>query len=204
MICGSTYSPRDECWQYRPPSNSWVKLSTMPEYGGSVGYAYSDAWGLVLSGAGSADKSVLFTRDGVNFSYLAPLPTSVNDGCLVILDDSTLMAIGLGNSEDEVYVYHGGEEENAWEAFPSLSVGRGGMACGTAMQGDDLIVVAAGGGRFEDDPPRSDVVEVFNLQEMQWHTGESKSSNEAKSLIKSSCFSHPTAGNIIRGQDHPI
>ena len=111
MICGSTYSPRDECWQYRPPSNSWVKLSTMPEYGGSVGYAYSDAWGLVLSGAGSADKSVLFTRDGVNFSYLAPLPTSVNDGCLVILDDSTLMAIGLGNGEDEVYVYHGGEED---------------------------------------------------------------------------------------------
>ena len=72
------------------------------------------------------------------------------------------------------------------------------------MQGDDLIVVAAGGGRFEDDPPRSDVVEVFNLQEMQWHTGQSKSSNEAKSLTKSSCFSHPTAGNIIRGKDHPV
>ena len=85
MICGGTYSPRDECWQYRPPSNSWVKLSTMPEYGGSVGYAYSDAWGLVLSGAGSTDKSVLQTHDGVNFSYLAPLPTGGDDGCLVIL-----------------------------------------------------------------------------------------------------------------------
>ena len=172
-MCGSTYSPRDECWQYRPPSNDWVKLSTMPEQGGGCGYAYSDTWGLVMAGVGSSDKSVLQTTDGINFTYLAPLPESGPlgfEGCLVILNDTTLMAAGLGDNSDKAYVYHGGEED-FWEEFPNLSFGRRGMACGVAMQGDNLVVVAAGGGSIEGDGTRFDVVEIFDLQEMQWHIG---------------------------------
>ena len=179
-MCGSTYTPRDECWQYRPPLNDWVKLSTMPEQGGNCGYAYSDVWGLVIAGAGGSETSVFRTADGINFTSLADLPVSGSYTCLVILDDTTLMAAGLGDNKDEVYVYHGGAED-FWEEFPNLSVGREGMACGVAMQGDNLVVVAAGGGRSEEDPPRSDVVEIFNLQEMQWHTGR-----QSKVLFNSS------------------
>ena len=164
------YTPRDECWQFRPQFNDWVQLSTMPEDGGYAGYAYSDAWGLVIAGVGNSYTTVLHTKDGINFTYLMPLPVLGYYNCLVILDDNTLMAIGLGDLDDEVYVYHGGEQDY-WEKFPNLAVGRYGMTCGVAAQGGDLVVVAAGGG-ISEDPPRSDVVEIFSFQEMQWHTGK--------------------------------
>ena len=53
----------------RPPSNEWVKLSTLPESGGSCGHAYSGAWGLVMAGAGASDTAVFSTVDGINFDY---------------------------------------------------------------------------------------------------------------------------------------
>ena len=139
----------------------------MPEDGGDHGYAHSDTWGLVIAGAGNLGTSVFRTDDGINFDDLAPLPVSGFKNCLVILDDTTLMAMGLGANEDEVYVYHGGEQ-NFWEQFPSLSVGRLGMSCGGANDGSGTVVVAAGGA---DGVSRLDVVEIFHLQEMQWHTG---------------------------------
>ena len=88
VVCGSYYSPNDECWQYRPPSDDWKKLSTMPEglagYAGAGGHAYSDAWGLVMAGMGGSHTSVFYTKDGVNFTHMEPLPEDGMFGSLCL------------------------------------------------------------------------------------------------------------------------
>ena len=61
--------------------------------------------------------------------------------------------------------------QDSWEQMPALAVGRRGMACGAAADGDDLVVVAAGG---FDDVEQSDsaVVEIFSLQLGEWRMGK--------------------------------
>ena len=85
----------------------------------------------------------------------------------MILDDQTLMAMGLGADNTKVYVYHGGEQDE-WEEYPDLSYGRFGMSCGVAKDGNSTVVVAAGG---NDGDSRLDVVEIFSVKEQKWRTG---------------------------------
>ena len=169
-------SPNEECWQYRPRFNDWIKLSTVPESQNDEGaHAYSHSWGLVIAGLGSdnpyswgeeSGRSVYHTRDGRNFNSIAPMPEISSGGlCLAILDDSRLMAMGLGDNLNHVYLYHKGQDY--WEAYPSLAVGRYSMSCGVAKDGEDTLVVSVGGGVGDDT-----VVEIFSLRERQWRRGE--------------------------------
>ena len=110
----------------------------------------------------------------------------------MILDDHTLMAMGLGGDNSKVYVYQGG----AWKEFPSLAVGRFGMSCGVADDGNGgTVVVAAGGNDGED---RSDVVEIFSLREGQWRTGRGQNHNFAGMVINMS----PRLREHTRIRDH--
>ena len=171
-------SPNEECWQYRPRFNDWIKLSTVPESQNEPGaHAYSHSWGLVIAGLGSdysywgaeSGRSVYHTRDGRNFNSIAPMPEISSGGlCLAILDDSRLMAMGLGDNLNHVYLYHKGQD--SWEAYPSLAVlHRTWPSCGAAKDGDDTLVVSAGG---SSGGGYYNVVEIFSLRERQWRRGE--------------------------------
>ena len=101
FICGGydggTYY--DTCYGYMPMSDSWEEIGTMPSPKYWSAYAFLEGFGLVMAG-GSVDgfprRSVFVTKDGSTFETLHALPYASRDGCLTVVDQTTLMLSGGG------------------------------------------------------------------------------------------------------------
>ena len=184
MVCGGKwdgdYSAR--CLKYDPASDTWdataVVLSEPKEWTASV---YSRTLGLVLAGGYSNNSDLLDTVDVVWFGdsalSLEILPSKSYDGCMVEIDENTLLYIGGDdgpNNYNEVYKYSIGD--NSWSRMSDMPTGRYGLGCGVvpSQTGPGVEVVAVGGysrdGTGTEDR-RTSTVEIYSVGTDTWRRG---------------------------------
>ena len=66
-VCGSSYDPSDECWRYDPSNDSWTMTATAPRAVHFAARAFSEEWGVIMSGGYNDDGStetVTLTKTG--------------------------------------------------------------------------------------------------------------------------------------------
>ena len=145
-ICGSYYSPYDECWAYTPSDDTWTKKSTIPRDFVSGGSAFHPGWGIIMSG-GFVTNEVTLTKDGVEFEQLEPVGDIYYSyfHCIAAVNSSMLFTTGLGSNDDESYMYY--KDTKEWVSLPNMPTRREGMGCGVVRDENGKIeVVVVGGG----------------------------------------------------------
>ena len=106
---GSHFSYLDTCYGYMPMSDSWEEVGTMPSRRAYSAYAVMDGFGLVMAGGydgGSTLDSVIVTMDGSTFETLDSLPTASYEGCLTVVDETTLLLSGGRGDENQALSYY--------------------------------------------------------------------------------------------------
>ena len=166
-VCGSYYSPSNECWQYSPAEDSWTKTSTIPRDFDSGAPAFHPGWGIIMSGGYPSYDEVTITMDGETFEDLTPMPYSSYYHCIAAINSDILFTTGLGNGKDQTYLYY--RDTGEWVPLPDMPTGRYSMGCGVVVDdtGSAEVVVVGGLGSGQ----YLDTVEIFNLEETTWRTG---------------------------------
>ena len=167
-VCGSYYSPSNECWQYSPAEDSWTKTSTIPRDFDREAHAFHPGWGIIMSGGYPYYDEVTITMDGEVFEDLKPMPYSSYIHCIAAINSDILFTTGLGSGDDESYLYY--RDTGGWFPLPNMPTGRYNMGCGVVVDdtGSANVVVVGGTNSSGQD---LDTVEIFNLEETTWRTG---------------------------------
>ena len=172
-VCGSYYFPDDECWVYTPSDNTWTKASTIPRHFAAGASAFHPAWGIIMSGGldpiGISFDEVTVTKDGAEFEEVEPMPSASYYHCVAAVNDNMLFTTGLGFYDDESYMYY--KDTKEWVTLPNMPTGRNSMGCGVVSDSSGKVeVVVVGGYGFGN--LQLNTVEVFNVAENSWRTGE--------------------------------
>ena len=187
-VCGSSYYPLDECWQYSPEEDSWTKTSTIPREVAYAASAYHPGWGIIISGGCvslTCYDEVTITKDGEVFDDLAAtlLYTSY-DHCTAAINANMLFTTGLGDGKNETTMYYKDRLPETY-ILPDLPTGRDQMGCGVVMNGSGSAEVVVVGGY---DYSYLNTVEIFNIEENTWRTGTSNTSNISSEPIHAAFF----------------
>ena len=178
-VCGSNsdHPPMDECWRFVAPSNSWEKASgSLPRDINRVGHAFQEDWGIIMAGGRKNDGeccsyNVTFTTTATTFENLMePLPESNVYFCVTGINASHIFITGLGAFDKDTYMYS--TLTNEWQQLPLMPTGRRYSGCGVVrLEDGSKVVVVVGGYGYEVDNDRTDTVEIYSIEEQQWHTG---------------------------------
>ena len=128
-----------------------------------------------MSGGYGSGGAVTTTKDALVFEELETMPDEYPwQHCVVGVNENMLFTTGLGDDEESYFYY---KDTREWVALPNLPTRRFSMACGlvsvVGIDGSEqLEVVVVGGYEDPDKFGRLDVVEIFNIQEGSWRTGE--------------------------------
>ena len=183
-ICGNSYSPHDECWQYTPLNDSWTKtstsnLGTIPH--GSAESTYHPSWGIIMTGGYNGDgddeddgrccaDKVAITNNALDYEILAPMPYDFALHCVVAIDANRLFITGLGGADDESFMYS--KSTGEWASLPNMPTGRYRFGCGVVRDDSGLPEVVVFGGRSNGD--YNTPVEIYSVEEESWRTGIEK------------------------------
>ena len=110
------------------------------------------------------------TKDGVKFEGLEPMPYGGTAHCIAAVNETTLFVTGLGSSHYFSYMYYADTKE--WVSLPNMPTRREGMGCGVVRDENGKIEVVVVGGAIDNLDTYLNTVEVFNVAENSWRTGE--------------------------------
>ena len=176
-VCGSSYSPHDECWQYEPTSDSWIMTSKIVRNVEGAASAYHENWGIIMSGGLGTQTyyvdNVTLTTNGEDFTELpTPVPEEYSGYCVAGIDKNRIFVTGLGINGLDVtghtYMYY--KDLDQWDdTLPQLPLGRFvSNNCGVANQNGHISVVVVGGYIYS---TYFSEVNIFSVEERTWRTG---------------------------------
>ena len=184
-VCGSSYSPYNECWQYWPEEDSWTKTSTIPREVAYAASAYHPGWGIIMSGGCCFFDEVTITKDGEVFDDLAAtLLYTSSDHCIAAINANMQFTTGLCDGKNETTLYYKDRLPEMY-ILPDMPTGRDSMGCGLVMNGSGSAEVVVVGGY---DYSYLNTVEIFNIEENTWRTGTSNTSNISSEPIHAAFF----------------
>ena len=128
--------------------------------------------GCYYDGRSCCLDQVTVTKDGEEFYELEPLPHPSNfETCIAAVNASMLFTTGLGDNEDESYLFY--NDTGEWVPVPNMPTGRNLFSCGVVrdlQKGQTEVVVV--GGQEQYVSGYIDTVEIFNVEERSWRTGK--------------------------------
>ena len=123
-----------------------------------------------MSGGGESDE-VTVTKNAEEFDDLAPIPYPANSHCVAAIDADMIFTTGLGDNQDESYMYH--KDTGEWILLTNMPTGRNRMACGAVRDGSGQIEVVVVGGSVDlGGYDGLSTVEIYNIEEATWRTGK--------------------------------
>ena len=164
--CGSSDSPKNECWVYTPLEDTWTKSSTIPRDIYYAASAFHPAWGIIMSG-GYEDydediysAEVTITGDAEYFEELEPMPYSSAFHCVAAINANTIFVTGLQPSLNKSFKYDRDTKE--WVPLPNMPIGRSYLGCGVVRDASGKTEVVVVGGDYLVE------VEIFDFEENSW------------------------------------
>ena len=122
-----------------------------------------------------------------------PMPYSVHHHCSAMLDSKTGFVIGgfvNGSPSDKVLLFN--SESKTWTYGPSLNIARHSHSCGKIIQGNDYVIIVAGG---ENNGGLLMSVEIFNNTTNSWSKGPSL----PYAVALAGLAEDPTSGVVLVG-----
>ena len=160
--------------------NAWTKASTMPREYQSAASAFHPSWGIIMNGGICYDCSdeVTLTKDAAEFYNIEPVPIDGSDigSCVAAINSNMIFTtalkqeIGAGNEgQNKTFMYY--KDLGAWVPLPDMPTSRSAVGCGVARDanGNAEVVVVGGVAGVAD---FTDTVEIFNVKDESWRTGE--------------------------------
>ena len=120
----------------RTEAGEWNPLRVRGAYGFGKGLGLVAAGGYAVSDPNDHLKSVVATKDGYALTTMREMPITLQDHCLVVLEDGLFMAGGESHDEGEddtqfrrnAYLYSLATE--TWKEVEMMRVGRKRPVCG--------------------------------------------------------------------------
>lgn len=127
--------------------------------------------------ADSYDHATKYTDNGSTFHSMPPMPCSVADHCMTVLNNGNMFVAG---ADKRCFLYD--SEKKKWRKCPDMATRRDRACCAVIKKGDGTEEVVVSGGNIEEFFmiggtkvhyfTAFDTVEIFSLEESRWRSGK--------------------------------
>jgi hypothetical protein len=177
IICGGLQNGYFSKRCYSLENNEWVSFVSMNSERYAAAAAQLQDGKLLVTGSydGSSLSVEMLTEEGWE-SNIPSFPVAIQDHCMITVNLTTVMAIGLWQNGDnysgKTFYFTFGEEN--WTEGPELKYKRRAHSCGRIRRDKDsqeMSIIVAGGYVDDDGSSYLSSVEILNEGSNEWQTG---------------------------------